>query len=331
MGLDVFLATTGHGVAAASRDPVGAWSVVHTLEDQAVRCLAADPVQAGIVYAGTNGAGVLRSGDAGRTWQPAGLAGQTIRALAASRVAPGTVYAGTKPPCLFVSHDGGASWTELDGFRWIPFRWLWRSPAERPFTAYVQAIALSPTDPDILVVGIEAGATVRSTDCGRTWSRHLRGSLRDCHSLTFHATDGDWVYEAGGTGGGASVSRDGGRTWTRQRTGLDRHYGWACAADPARPEVWYVSASPGPGKAHGDGDAQAAIFRSMDGRWQRLEGGLPQPLDHMPYGLLTDPEAPGHLYAGLANGRVWHSTNHGDHWVQLPFELGAVRMTLLRL
>jgi photosystem II stability/assembly factor-like uncharacterized protein len=196
----------------------------------------------------------------------------------------------------------------------------------------VQAIALSPTDPEVMLVGIEFGAVVRSTDGGKTWAGHRKGALRDCHSLTFHAVDGDWAYEAGGTGGGAAVSRDGGETWRQPRAGLDRHYSWAVAADPARPGVWYVSVSPGPGKAHSAGNAQAYIFRSSGGAaWQRLGGGLPQPLDHMAYALLTDPAAPGHLYAGLSNGDVWGSTDHGDTWRKLSFNLGGIHRTLIML
>jgi len=74
------------------------------------------------------------------------------------------VYAGTKPAGLFVSSDGGQSWDELIGFKRIPWRWLWFSPAEKPFIGYVQAIAISPSDPGHLMVGIEAGATVLSRD-----------------------------------------------------------------------------------------------------------------------------------------------------------------------
>jgi hypothetical protein len=206
------------------------------------------------------------------------------------------------------------------------------SPAELPFSAYVQAIALSPTDPDVIVVGIEAGATVRSADGGKTWSGHRQGALRDCHSLTFHATNGDWVYEGGGSGAGASFSRDAGDVWTQDRAGLDRHYGWACAADPANPEVWYVSASPGAGKAHSGSNAEAYIFRSGGHTpWEKLGGGLPQPLDHMPYALLTDPAVPGHVYAGLSNGDIWHSDDHGNTWRQLPVNLKSIHRTLIML
>jgi photosystem II stability/assembly factor-like uncharacterized protein len=325
-----FLATTGKGIARASRDPDGAWQVEHLLPGTDVRCLSADPLNPGVVYAGTQGSGVLRSDDYGSTWRPAGLEGEIVKSIAASPTQAGTVYAGTKPAYMHVSRDGGATWRELRGFRRIPGRWWWRSPAETPFTAYVQAIALSPTDPNIVLAGIEAGAVVRSEDGGRTWSRHVPDALRDCHTLTFHASDGNWAYEGGGTGHGFAVSRDGGRTWRKHHTGLDRAYGWAAAADPARPDIWYASLSPGPSKAHSSANAQAYIFRSVGGRpWEKLSGGLPQPLDHMPYALITDADAPGHLYAGLSNGDIWHTTDHGDTWRRLPVNLSGIHQTLI--
>jgi len=239
---------------------------------------------------------------------------------------------GTKAALLFVSRDGGASWTELTWFRRIPGRRFWFSPAEKPFTAYVQAIALSPADPTIIVVGIEFGAVVQSRDGGQTWSGHRRGALRDCHSLTFHVTHGDWAYCGGGTGAGVSVSRNAGVSWTQPKEGLDRHYGWAVEALPAHPEVWYASLVPSPWKAHSEHNAQAVIVRSIGGAsWQPLSGGLPQPLNHMPYALLSDPTAPGHVYVGLSNGEVRHSTNHGDTWYKLPFCLKGIHRTLLLL
>jgi photosystem II stability/assembly factor-like uncharacterized protein len=266
------------------------------------------------------------------TWQPAGLHGQIIKALAVSPLEPNTLYAGTRPARLFVSRDGGAHWAELESFRHIPWRRLWFSPAEPPFTAYVQGIALSPTDPRTILAGIELGAVVRSSDGGQTWSKHCRGALRDCHALRFHTTNGAWAYEGGGNGGGAAVSNDAGATWRRPRQGLDRHYGWAVAADPAQPEIWYVATSPSALKAHSPNNAQAYIFRAVgDKPWQKLGGGLPQPLDHMPYALLTDPAASGHLYAGLSSGAIWHSADHGDTWQQVPFMLPGIQRALLLL
>lgn len=330
--MNSLLSTTGRGLMLATRNTNGQWSVESLLDGQEITCLTGDPIQAGGVYAGTRGQGVLHSSDQGRSWFPAGLSGHTIKAISASHVDPGVVYAGTKPALIFVSHDHSQHWDELSSFRKIFSRRFWLSPAEAPFSAYVQGIALSPTDQNVIVVGIEAGAVVRSTDGGKTWEDHRKGALRDCHSITFHVSNGAWAYEAGGSGAGAAVSRDGGRTWVQIRAGLDRHYGWACAADPDHPDVWYVSASPNPFKAHGDRDAQAFIFRSAGGApWQKLDGGLPQPLNHMPYALLTDPGTPGHLYAGLSNGDVWFSPEYGDSWEKLPFNLGSIQRTLIWL
>ncbi|MCW5850667.1 MAG: hypothetical protein KIT87_11385 [Anaerolineae bacterium] len=331
MQAKTFIAPRGTGIARATEGATGVWHVETLLGNTAVRCLAVDPLDNQRVFAGTQGAGVLRSEDGGTTWQSAGLTGWTITAIAASPIRQGRLYAGAKPARLFVSPNGGATWTELTGFRRIPWRWLWLSPAERPFIGYVQAIALSPTDPQRIAVGIEAGATVLSVDDGQSWTGHRTGALRDCHSLTFHATRGEWLYEGGGTGGGHAFSRDGGETWSRTKQGLDCHYGWAVAADSERPEVHYLSASPGPAQAHSENNAQAGIFRHDGAHWQRLAGGLPRPLNHMPYALITDPLAPGHVYAGLSNGDVWHSADHGDHWQLLPLNLGGIGRSLVML
>lgn len=323
-----FLATTSRGLARAFQVN-DSWTVEQLPMAAPPGCLAADPLSAGVIYAGT-ASGVLRSVDSGAGWAPAGLTGHVVKALAVSPTEPGVIYAGTKPAQMFVSRDNGTNWTELQGFRRVRGFW-WFSPAEAPFTAYVQAIALAPDDPRTIVVGIELGAVLRSADGGQTWQGHRPGALRDCHSLAAHAVQGNWLYEGGGTGAGAAFSRDGGVSWRQPRAGLDRHYGWAVAADPAQPEVWYVSLAPGPMKAHADGQAEAYIFRATGGAaWEKLAGGLPQPLRHMPYALLTDPAAPGHVYAGLSNGEVWQSTDHGDNWQPLPFNLGSIHRVLIR-
>jgi photosystem II stability/assembly factor-like uncharacterized protein len=331
----VFLATTGSGLARATSDGNGAWSVETLLQGHDVRALAADPLNAGVVYAGTQGEGVLRSDDGGRTWRPAGMADQIVKSLAVSPHESGVIYAGTKPAGVCVSRDGGKSWRDLEAFRQIRGYRLWRSPSDPPdWRAYVQTMSISPTDPNVLVAGIEFGAVVRSQDGGETWSNHRKGAIRDSHALTFHATNGDWVYQAGASLVGAAVSRDGGVSWRQPKEGLKHHYGWTCAADPERPDVWDLSAGPygwkGVPQAHMDGQANAAIYRSAGGGpWERLNGGLPQPLTHLAYALVTDPAAPGHLYAGFSSGEVWHTTDYGDSWATLPFSLGRVQHAMI--
>jgi photosystem II stability/assembly factor-like uncharacterized protein len=187
---------------------------------------------------------------------------------------------------------------------------------------------VSPTEPDVVLAGIELGAVVRSEDGGRTWSAHLRGTLRDCHSLQFHNRDGRWAYEAGGSGGGASFSRDGGRTWRKQKAGLKKHYGVVSAADPEQPEVWYVAIAPSPGKAYGE-RAEGYLYRASAGSaWQPI-GWEPQPMGEMPVTLVTIPGETGHLYVGTTHGQVWHTSDYGDTWQQLPLNLESIGLMML--
>ena len=326
--LALITVSAGRGIRIAHTGDLG-WAVETVLSNEDVRSIAVHPVDPNRWFAGTQGNGLFETRDGGASWSSAGLEGKIIKSVT---VAPNAIYAGTKPAKVYASNDGGQTWREREEFMQIPGRRLWWSPAESPGTAYVQSLAVSPNDPSVLLAGIEFGAVVRTMDAGETWSRHLKGSLRDCHTMKFHATDGSWAYEAGGTGGGASVSTDGGVTWTKVKDGLDRHYGVACAADPDDPNVWYVSVSPGPGKAHSIGNAQGYLFRTRtQGPWERMTGGLPQPLDSMPYGLATVPGRPGLVIGALKNGRVWASEDQGESWEQLSVELGPIGLGLLVL
>ena len=337
MKYNTFIATTGENLTRATRTANDEWSVTTLLPGTQVNCFVTDPHNPNIIYAGTQGHGVLRSEDWGESWHPAGMEGQVIKSLAVSRSEQEVLYAGIRPPAVFVSRDGGENWAELPSFRQMREP-SWKTPTDSD--PYVLGLAVSPTDPEVIIAGVERGAVLCSDDGGQTWQGHLQGTSKDCHSLAFHVTDGNWAYQGGG-GWPAAVSCDGGRTWQQPRKGLGwKIYGWAVAADPADPSIWYVSAAPISTfplffvlpTAHWDGHAHAAIFRSTaDGRWQKLSGGLPQPLDYMAYALLTDPESPGHLYAGLSNGDVWHTADYGNSWQQLPFNLGRISRSMIML
>jgi hypothetical protein len=161
-----------------------------------------------------------------------------------------------------------------------------------------------------VLVGIELGGLMRTTDRGATWADHRPGAQRDVHSLTWHPSVPGRAYEAGG--GGAAWSDDGGDTWHPADDGRDRHYTWSVAVDPDDPELWYVSASTGPRAAHGGGRPEAAIYRRRGARpWERVNGGLADPLPAMPYALAT---RGAHVYAGLANGEIWTSPDRSETW-----------------
>jgi hypothetical protein len=79
-----------------------------------------------------------------------------------------------------------------------------------------------------------------------------------------------------------------------------------------------VSASTGPYAAHGRGSAEAVVYRWRGaGPWEPLGGGLPQPLEEMPYALAF---ADGRLVAGLADGTVYATTDLGDSWDRVELD-----------
>jgi photosystem II stability/assembly factor-like uncharacterized protein len=300
-------AATGDAIARLDETD-GAWSVELSLQGSGAQCLAIDPHDPDTVYAGLRERGVQRTRDGGRTWTDCALPEPGAFSLAVSP-ADDAVYAGTEPSRLFRSDDGGETWRELEALLDLPSRPTWRFPP-RPWTSHVRWIAPSPHHADLILVGIELGGLMRSTDGGESWEDHRPGAQRDVHSLAWHPHAPGRAYEAGG--GGAAYSEDAGETWQPADEGRDRHYTWSVAVDPDDPELWYVSASTGPFAAHGRGDPEAEIYRRRAGEpWRVLDGGLPEPLTSMPYALVA---AGGRLFAGLSDGQLWESGDSGDSW-----------------
>jgi hypothetical protein len=300
-------AATGDAIARID-DASGGWTVELVLRGSGAQCLAVDPANADTVYAGLRERGVRRTTDAGRSWIDCALPEPGVFSLAVS-AADGAVYAGTEPSRLLRSDDGGLTWRALDGLLELPSRPTWSFPP-RPWTSHVRWIAPSPHDAELLLVGIELGGLMRSTDGGKSWQDHRPGAQRDVHSLAWHPQVPDRAYEAGG--GGAAWSEDAGESWHAADEGRDRHYTWSVAVDPDDPERWYVSASTGPYAAHGGQNPQARIYARRAGEpWRALAGGLPEPLPAMPYALVV---SDGRLFAGLADGQIWESSDRGDTW-----------------
>lgn len=308
-----FVASTSAGIAVATRHE-GRWKVEVGADEWALAFGAGG----GRLFAGTR-EGLLRSDDGGFTWVPCGFAGRRVSAVGCG---PSAVYVGTKGPHLYRSADGGDSWAELREFR-AARRWYWWTPVSKPHReAEVSSIVVSRRDEGVLLIGIEWGAVVRTTDAGRTWEGHKRHALRDCHTLALHPSALGYVYE-GGNGGGAS-SRDDGRTWTRVQRGLGRaRYGWATAGDAQDPETRYLSAARGVRAAHGS-RPHAWIFRARgEEPWRPVAE-----FDAMPYALIPLEEG---LVAGLSDGRVIASETQGESWEELSFRFASISRALLVL
>src|SRR6266508_193281 len=112
----VFLAT---GVAGLTRAELPGDDVDTVAVGFDVRCMAADARAEQNVYAGTQGDGVLRSDDAGRTWRRSGLEGWVVKSLTISAAVPrADPAAGPAPPTRGRLGDVRRDWTGNTDGRW---------------------------------------------------------------------------------------------------------------------------------------------------------------------------------------------------------------------
>ncbi len=289
------------------------WESSSLLEKTPARCVAASR---GRLLVGTRD-GALLSTDDGASWRPADLPEADVFSVAIG-AGDGALFAGTEPSRLFRSREG-EHWDELTALQAIPSRERWSFP-QRPWTSHVRWIAPDPHRPERLLVGIELGGLMYSDDGGESFTDHRQGAERDVHTLAWHPHVEGRAYEAGG--GGAAWSRDGGWSWEPADSGRAHRYCWALAVDTDDPDRWYVSAADGPRQAHGGGPAGAGLYRwEGAGPWEPIGAGLPRPIDSMPYALAASTAG---LFAGLADGRVFHSADRGDSWEELPVRVRSV-------
>src|SRR5919199_2458742 len=134
-------AATGDAIARLDEDDDGSWNVELALRGSRAQCLAVDPSDSDIVYAGVLGGGIRRTSDGGATWTDSALPERDVFSVAVSR-ANGAVYAGTEPSALYRSDDGGTTWRELTALLELPSRPTWSFPP-RPWTSHVRWIAPS--------------------------------------------------------------------------------------------------------------------------------------------------------------------------------------------
>ncbi|HEY1518992.1 MAG TPA: hypothetical protein VGF91_21355 [Solirubrobacteraceae bacterium] len=285
------------------------------------QCVAVDPQGPNRVYVGTFDDGMYASDDGGATWREAwhGIADRRVMAVSVSpshrEAGVSVVYAGTEPSNLYRSEDGGETWQLLPELRRLESEPRWSFPP-RPWTHHVRTIALHPTDPDSLFVGIELGGVMSSADGGDSWVDHNPQAHSDAHQLVTHPLSPDRVYEVAGQG--IAISPDRAHSWRRLDGGLDRHYAWATAVDPADPDLWYASVSRSPYAAHGRGDGQARLLRSRGDGWSAIDGwGDDAPLRRMPYALAALPGLPDRLLVGLRGGSMLVTGDAGDTWSRL--------------
>lgn len=311
------MARTPHRILVATYQSVfavdparGVMEATAGLDRRRPSCLAGDPRVPGRAWCGTVDDGILRSDDGGARWYRAGLAGERIMSLVASPAERDVVWAGTEPSAVWRSADGGESWERLRGLDALPSSSEWSFPP-RPDTHHVRWIACHPAEPGRLWVAIEAGALIRTSDGGRTWSDRVPGGPFDTHELAVHPERPDTLRVAAGDG--YYESHDGGDTWTAPREGLEVGYLRSVAVAPGDPEVVLVSASSGPRSAYVAGRSDGRLYRREGrGPWRRVTAGWPDPPSTIAP-LLLPGQGPGELWAADERG-LHRSGNAGGSW-----------------
>jgi len=330
IGLE-FFAATGNGVARVRSEDGRRFAATMSLEGSGAQCVAVDARDRRRVYAGTFDDGAFKTRDAGETWEHVsdGLPHARVLSVAISPSERSgdhsVVYAGTEPSALYRSDDDGRSWDALPALNDVPSAPTWSFPP-RPWTSHVRWIACHYSDPDLMFVGIELGGVMRTRDGGQTWEDRKPGSYADSHVVLTHPTAPERVYEAAGDG--VAMSRDAGDTWEPADEGMEHRYAWGLAVDPIDPDLWFVSAAPGPMQAHGrGGNARAGLYRkTRDAPWERLGGSnaLARTLSTMPYSLLAPPEHPGTLVVGFHTGELLITRDAGESWQSLDVRLPEI-------
>jgi photosystem II stability/assembly factor-like uncharacterized protein len=154
-------------------------------QTQDVSGIVVAPNDAGHLWAGLDGGGVLESRDAGRSWRSIGLAGQPVRWLTAgvaqkqagAMPGPAPLYAGVAEDGIY-RLDGNA-WTAVsDGL---------------PARSTILALVVDPRVPGLLWAAREGGGVYRSTDGGDQWENVALGvgeNLAQTLAVDFSVPDG---------------------------------------------------------------------------------------------------------------------------------------------
>ncbi len=159
---------------------------------------AESPVQAGVLWAGTDDGNLQVSRDSGRTWTNVapnipGLGSDAVSSgVEPSRTAAGTAYASFERrmmddfrPYVYKTTDFGRTWTNITG--------------NLPEKNWVQVIREDPKNPAVLYAGTELGLYVSWTG-GTRWTRlHLKNLPSVAvHQVLVHPRDNDLIIATHG-------------------------------------------------------------------------------------------------------------------------------------
>lgn len=297
------LYAAGYGRILKSTDRAQTWTEVFigldTHDDVERFCsVIVDPVEADTVYATSSFGAVVRTRDAGATWERfpgifGGCGYVDPATLGAAASSPGTLYLLTSSE-LLRSEDGGETWALRSV---VPGR--------------AHALAIDPRRADDVYV-VTHDALLKSGDGGISWSSPPgAGSILFAHALAISPTNPDVIYA--GTPRGVFRSRDAGETWSGSFTGMHGVFAFALALDPAAPQKLYTVEEGG--RQDGHLHDYSLLRKSKDGgtSWKVSGSGLEEA--HVA-DVAVDPGRSNVLYAGrfssgASGGGVAKSTNGG--------------------
>ncbi len=240
-----------------------------------------------------------------------------------------------QPNVFYMAATNGGAWKTIDyGQTWTPI-------FDGQNTGSVGALALAPSDPNILYLGSGEGlqrpdlsvgnGIYKSTDAGNTWT-HL--GLRDAQQIGAvivdpHDPNRVFVAAVGHPYGpnaerGVFRSTDGGVTWKKVLYKDENTGAIEVAFDPDNPQIIYADLWAARHSPWSAGDslkaAGSGLFKSTDGgdTWTQLEGGLPTWADGLGrIGFSIAPSDPQRMYAMVdasRRGGVYRSDDAGAHW-----------------
>jgi photosystem II stability/assembly factor-like uncharacterized protein len=253
-------------------------------------------------------------------------------AVAGDPVEPMVFYFGACAGGVWKTTDGGTYWENVsDGF----FE-----------TAAVGAIAVAPSDPNVVYAGTgeacirgnvsHGDGVYRSTDAGRSWTNVGLRDTRHIGRVRVHPNDPDLVYVAalGHAWGpnrerGVFRSRNGGRTWDHVLFQSDRAGAVDLSMDAQNPRILYASvwqAQRTPWSMT-SGGPDSSLWRSTDGgdTWRDISRspGLPRGVLGR-IGVAVSPADGRRVYTLIEaeDGALFRSDDGGATWQRCSDEAG---------